>query len=143
MAEARCELLDDRARARVVQAEPQADGLVEAEHVNRHLAGKVERQRIVCGGVLRGGEQQLLRNQLEAHLLEVSDAVPVDGVPAVKDPLPQLLGALVPRVLEGEAALRLIGLAHEHDRLAPLHGAPDLAQAVAAGKVALGQEHEH
>ena len=73
--------------------------------------------------------------RVTAHL----DAVPLDHLLPVEDRPAQLGRALVvPADLKRRAALDVV--MHQHDRLALVHGAARLAQAVAALEVALGHE---
>merc|ERR1719272_2405336 len=142
--------------ARAVQRDVDADwAALEAEPLARHLAGEHELH-------VRAGEevgaidvlapevgallQHVLREELHRHELEVLDPVEGDHLArrARAEEGPAHLGGalLLDDALERRAAAHRV--VHERERLALLHGAARLAQAVAALEVALGDEdHDH
>eukprot|EP00964_Phaeocystis_antarctica_P044777 scaffold25747_cov47-Phaeocystis_antarctica.AAC.2 len=99
-------------------------------------------------GVGGAAQQHLLGEQLEAHQLEVLDAVPRDHGPR-RDPIgahedrpEQVLRALV--LLDDlERGAALDGVVHEGDVLALGHRAIRLAQAVDRFEVALRDKDHH
>ena len=88
----------------------------------------------------RAAQQQLRREQLEAHQLEVAHAVPLDDLaPGAEDGLTQVVGALVADDhVEPLAALDRV--VHERNRCVGGDSALRLTQAVATVEVALGDK---
>eukprot|EP00962_Isochrysis_galbana_P005261 scaffold1440_cov114-Isochrysis_galbana.AAC.5 len=78
--------------------------------------------------------QHHAHNLLESTQLEHGDAVPRDDATPTsfgpKHILPQLVRALLPRLLKREAALGVVCLEHEQQRLAARLARFDLTQAV-------------
>eukprot|EP00964_Phaeocystis_antarctica_P098897 scaffold64847_cov51-Phaeocystis_antarctica.AAC.1 len=121
--------------------------LADHELAGRDLAGQIEWQ-LEQVGVGGAAQQHLLSEQLEAHQLEVLDAVPRDHRPrrdsirAHEDRPKQVLRALV--LLDDlERGATLDGVVHEGDVLFLGHRAIRLAQAVDRFEVALGDEDHH
>ena len=82
----------DRRGARNVRRGVHHGFLAEGQLLARKLAVHKERPR---ADTAHGAEQHLLRQLLEAHLLEVLDAVPLDHVAPVEDRSAQLIRTLV------------------------------------------------
>eukprot|EP00964_Phaeocystis_antarctica_P002833 scaffold1501_cov70-Phaeocystis_antarctica.AAC.2 len=140
--------MDDAAVATTgISAECEPHLLAEYELAGRDLAGQIEWQ-IEQVGVGGAAQQHLLGEQLEAHQLEVLDAVPRDHRPrrdsvgAHEDRPEQVLRTLL--LLDDlERGAALDGVMHECDVFVLGHRAVHLAQAVDRFEVALRDEDHH